>query len=399
MKTLKELLDSGQVTVARKEAERLLTRDPENPEALVTVVKSLLVDGKLPEADALISRLEVKRGATTDVLVLRASLAAQRGDTATAKALYQQATQRAPPRAEAYFGLGCLLAWEGQLAGSAQTLEKAVELAPTHGVYRYHLAQNLFRVDKPLPAVDHLERAIALNPLYPPSYVLMARILTVIGKVDGARQVLEAGLGLMPGELSLLSELTNDLLVGGDPKGANQAAVALAMGQPDDPVAQSNAANLLLAQGRFDEALRVCQAMERKGLSTAALKNVEATVHESREPVEWDQAIRAYEEGMALDPHDWTAANNLGLLLLRRPGTRHLARAITVLEEAHRRRPGQLEPRLNLAIACARGHQPEKAKALATALLGHTLPPSSPIRDQAERLVKALAREQAAPRA
>jgi hypothetical protein len=66
------------------------------------------------------------------------------------------------------------------------------------------------------------------------------------------------------------------------------------------------------------------------------------------------------------------------------------SRAIAVLEEALRRKPGQLEPLLNLALASARGHETKKARDLANRLLAFQLPANNPLRQHAEKLIKAL---------
>jgi len=93
---------------------------------------------------------------------------------------------------------------------------------------------------------------------------------------------------------------------------------------------------------------------------------------------------------MARDRKDWVSANSLGQLLMRCGDKAQGAQAVSVLEEALRRKPEELEPRLNLAIAYARMSEMKKSRDLTDRLLSHKLPASNPLRAQAERLVAVL---------
>lgn len=394
MESLQELLESGQTQKAREEAERLLAEDPENLPALVALAKAHLVKGDLDDAEPLIRKVE-QFGASTDSLVLRANLAGQRNQRDVALGLYQQAAEREPPQPEAFFGLGIFLADKDDYPGALKAFERAVELAPRAGVYHYHLARTLLELEQPERALEHLEKSLTYNPLYPPAYLVFSKILSVLGKLEEARELLHKGLKLMPDDPRLLAELTNVSLIGGDVGGAFQSAAVLADLSPHDPAAQTNLAMMLAAQGRHAEALAICRGMEAKGLATAPLKCVEAMVLRAQQTPDLPGAIKAYEAAMALDPTDWSSANNLGLLLLQKeedPPDKNVPRAITALEEASRRRPDQLEPQLNLALAYARANQKQKSLELAQRLLQYELPPDNPLRQQAERLVQALAR-------
>jgi Flp pilus assembly protein TadD len=179
----------------------------------------------------------------------------------------------------------------------------------------------------------------------------------------------------------------------GDVKTSFRAASALAAQRPKDPQAQANLALLLLLRGQRQEALHLCRTMESLGLATADLKMIEATAHEADEPPAYEKAEAAYEEAMGLDAKGWKAPNNLGQLLMRRPAQppeQHLPRALTALEEAVRRKPDQPEPHLNLALAYTRTGDKAKAQAQAQAVLAANLPEANEVREQAERLLKAL---------
>jgi tetratricopeptide (TPR) repeat protein len=389
MDSLETLLKKGHTQEARAKALELLKTSPADKSALLTMVKAHLVEGEVAEAEARLGELE-KQGVTVDTLICRGNLAMQREQEEAARAAFKEALAMKPERAEAHQGMGIIHAASSEYEASLKHFQRAVELEPKHGIYHYHLAQNFLALERPLEAVDHATAAVQFNPLYPPGYALLARMLLVSGKAQKAQKVLQAGLKALPGNEQLLSELTNVNLVGGNVGGAFHSAAQLAQQHPDDPVAMGNLALMLLAQNRHAEVMEICKGFEARGLSTAPLKCIEATVHEAHQPPDYPAAIACYEQAMALDQEDWTAANNLGQLLMRIGDDAMVPRAITALEEAMRRKPGQLEPVLNLALAFARAKQPKKSEALAQHLLSFGLPSNDPLRTQAEKLVKAL---------
>ncbi len=389
MDSHQDLLKKGHTRDARRLAEAVLQQTPADAAALLTMVKAHLVEGEVPEAEARLAALE-KQGVTADTLICRANLLVQDADdNAGGQALFEKALALGPERAEAHFGLGVVLADQDQMEASLPHFARAVALDPKMGLYHYHLAQNLLALERPEEAVAPALAAVKLNPLFPDGYALVARMLLVVGKAQDAQKLLNDGLKLLPGNELLLSELTNVDLVGGNVGGAFHTAAQLAQAHPDDAVAVGNLALLLLTQNRHREVLEICKTFEARGESTAALKCIEATVYEARQPPDLQAAIGCYEQAMAIDEDDWASANNLGQLLLRSGDEKLLPRAVTALEAAMSRSPGQLEPMLNLAIAYARSREPQKSKSLAQHLLSYQLAPNDPLRAQAELLVKA----------
>ena len=393
--SLESLLAEGKIRDARAEAERLLRKDPENASAQLTLAKIALWERDFERAQICLNQAE-KRGETPASRLVRASLFASQGRFSDARTIVEALAQEPNPSPELTFTLGLIASQEGRLEDAAGAFARAVEQSPRQAVYHYHLAESLARLERePQKVIEHLREAITLNPLYAQPYVLLARALMLGKKIAEARALLEEGLRHLPGNPLLTSTLTSVELLQGDVGGAFQSAAALAQRFPDDPAAVANLALLLSAQQRWDEVLQICRAMDAKGRVNAALKQIEATALEAQKPPDFDGATRCYEEAMALDGNDWKAANNLGQLLMRRSDgdvAKHVARAVTVLEEALRRMPKQPEPMLNLALAYARSGKKDQATKLAQELVALGLPAKHPIRDQAERLVAALKR-------
>jgi tetratricopeptide (TPR) repeat protein len=392
--TMEALLKAGEVDKARALAESTLRTDKDNRAALLTLAKLASVEGDWARAEECVQRATRGGKEDADSLLVRAALASQRDDVEGARALYTQVIREAkPPRAEAHFGLGYLLASLEDFQGARKALARAVELEPEVAPYRFHFARVLFILEELQAALPHLERALKLNPLYPPVYVVWTLVLQQLGKLDAAEELLRKGLELMPEQPELLHHLGNVLAALGNVPESIAIAQHLAQEFPEDPSAQGNFARMLMATGHRAEALELCRELSQRGMATAQTKSIEAMVLEAAEPPDVAGAVAAWREAMALDPEDWAAANNLGNLLMRleesRPGEK-AAEAIAVLSEARRRAPGRVEPVLNLAIAHARKGDKAQSQTLAREVLRQVPQGEKELREQAERLLKTL---------
>ena len=390
--TMEALLKAGETDKARALADTALRKNPEDRTALLTLAKLATVEGEWQRAETLVRRAtHGGKENDADSLLVQAALASQRGEPELARSLYEQVTRLTPPRAEAFFGLGFLLAGQEQFASARPMLQRAVELDPEVAPYRFHLARVMLAQEELQTALPHLEKALELNPLYPPVYMAWATVLMHLGELATAEDLLRQGVKLLPEEPELLNLLGSVLAARGDLAGALAIAEALVRDYPDVPGLHGNQARLLMALGRGKEALAICREQEGRGRTTAQLKFLEAMVLETEDPPDLDGSAAAYREAMKLDPEDWAPANNLGNLLLRQekvPGGPGVKRAIEALEDARRRGPQQVEPVLNLALAYARHGDTERSKALAAEILQKSSDPSA--HEQAERLLKTL---------
>ena len=392
-KTLNELLAEGQLEEAKRVIAERLRADPTSVEsarieALAAKAKLLLSDLELDEAEGVLELVPPDAQNHIDVIQVKAMLHGLRGEDEAALGLFDEVNRREPGRAEAHFGAGISLARLDDLPSARVRLEDAIRLSPATGIYHYHLARCLIELEEIDSALAELGQAIELDPLQPDAYVSLARISTIVQRPEEARKILEKGLELMPGQAQLLAELTNVSVVSGDIGAGLEAASELAETSPDDPVAQNNYALHLLAHNKIDEVVELCTTLHDRGVRSAQLSCTLANAYDAQGDVE--SAMVVYSEAVKQDLSDWRAPNNLALLLLQTGDDQVVPDAILLLEEANRRQPEQLEPLLNLAIAYARGHQNDKATDLARYVASYDLQPDHPIKDQAERLVKAL---------
>jgi tetratricopeptide (TPR) repeat protein len=386
------LLKSGDVQQARTEAELALQRNPADRRALIALAKLAAYEGDAARAEKFLQRAAGGTAADeADASLVRAALLMQRGETSAARVLYTQLTQSQPPRAEAFYGLGFLLAEADDNAAAREALARAVELEPEGAIYHFQLARVLFALERLKEAFHHLEQSLRLNPRHVPSYLVFSIAMQAGGELDGAENILQQGLKLFPDEPHMLKALSNVLAAKGDLPGATQAAEALVRVQPDHPSALSNLARFRMAQRNFAEALALCRKLSDRGQATALSRTVEAQIYELHDPPDVKAAAAAWRSAMKLDPSDWGPANNLGLLLMVKPELPDAAKqAKEALEEALRRAPQQPEPQLNLALVSAQLGEKARARELAQGLVarGASLDPS--LLEQAQRLLKQL---------
>ncbi|MDQ3264756.1 MAG: tetratricopeptide repeat protein [Myxococcota bacterium] len=387
------MLASGKLIDANLRADQFLSVDPQDLQAHLAKAKISAVQRDLDAAHRWVDQAQSLGAPLAEVELIRANLFAQQGQLARAVSLYEAVISLDPSRAEAHFGLGLARVKAKDHPAGLQSLARAVELAPGNAAFHYRYGQALLEVGRFEEGKAQLQAALKLEHRFLPAHLALYQALMREQNLPMARVIVDRALGVLPDHPRLLAAMTNVQLLQGDVEGASRTAIVLAGQRPRDPEAQGNLALLLILRGKREEALHICRSQASQGLSNATLQMVEAMYFEGEQPPRLEEAIRAYETAMGLDPSDWRAANNLGQLLLRmdegRPGSRQ-ERALTVLEEAVRRAPTQLEPRLNLALILAQREDVEHARLVLAPVLAARLPERSPLREQAQRLEKVL---------
>ncbi len=367
--------------------------DPRDLQAHLAKAKISAVQRDLAAAHRWVDQAQSLGAPLPEVELIRANLFAQQGQLERAISLYQAVIAQDPSRAEAHFGLGLARFKAKDHPGGLQSLARAVELAPDNAAFHYRYGQALLELGRAEEGKAQLQQALQRERRFLPAHLALYQALMREQNPALARVVVDRALGVLPDHPRLLAAMTNVQLLQGDVEGASRTAIALAGQRPRDPEAQGNLALLLILRGKREEALHICRSQAAQGLSNATLQMVEAMYFEGEQPPRLEEAVHAYETAMGLDPSDWRAANNLGQLLMRmdegRPGARQ-ERALTVLEEAVRRAPAQLEPRLNLALVLAQREDVERARSVLAPVLEARLPEKSPLREQARRLERVL---------
>jgi tetratricopeptide (TPR) repeat protein len=231
-------------------------------EALECYERALIFAPKTPEAEFAAGFVLVRLGRIKD-----------------AEKRYRRALVLRPDFAAAWMNLGCLLREEGREAYAEAALQRAVELRPEMIVGWLNLAllkreQRIFD-----EAEAHLERAFALDP---------ERVETLVAwcQFQAAKKDLAGAWGWL--------------------------RWALARG-PDNAEAVNMTGILMHTEGRFSEAIEAFKRAEALG-SRAAVSNRGNSLLDLGK---LDEALRAQEMAVELDPHGPGAQYNLALTQLR----------------------------------------------------------------------------------
>ena len=178
--------------------------------------------------------------------------------------------------------LAALLA-AATLSGCSQKRNQVTQDAQQHwdqvrGRMKYQLARQQYDAGRPEEAARTVQEAIAMDPEFPPGYVLMTRCCLETGDLKAAsatlatardRQLQSAGLAYLQGVLSELEHDHDTALA------AFQAARKLDPAQVDFIVAE---AECLVAMDRAEQALQVLEAYRETDDANGTLDSLRARI-------------------------------------------------------------------------------------------------------------------------
>ena len=192
-------------------------------EATIASTQRALSQGQASAALRSLAALAESHPECVPAIMLRAQVAAARGDASQAESLYQQATDLAPTRPEPFFELGVFYDGRQQHGRAAEQFRKVLEIAPTDpqawdylglslealgdfdradSAYRMGLARNqgprfdpmlhynygrlLMKLGRLAESEEHLNRAVRLAPSMRAVHYERARLAERTGDAAGA---------------------------------------------------------------------------------------------------------------------------------------------------------------------------------------------------------------------
>lgn len=173
MQTLEQLLNhglqalnAGDLTVAEQSFTQVLKLTPQEPNALFLLGGVRQKQGRLDEADLLMSKSLPKHQHKADVLNSLGSLSAKLDRPKKAIAYYKQAIQKRPNFAEAYFNLGLLYQAQGLLKEAIKVLTDASEQSPDNEHIWSALGSTLQKNNQLDEAILAFDQALKFQPNY-----------------------------------------------------------------------------------------------------------------------------------------------------------------------------------------------------------------------------------------
>ncbi|MGA3087558.1 MAG: tetratricopeptide repeat protein [Terriglobales bacterium] len=300
------LLARGEPAKAIQHLERVR---PPTVEIQFSLVRAYLASGKPAEALRTARQMSAENKQDVQLHFTLGVLLASAKQYKEAGRELEQANALRPETFETLYNLGQAYLRGGEAAKAALALNRAIKLNPDSAETLYLLAQVDTQQKRPMDALDLLVRAHKLAPQNTDVILLMARVSMSQNFFEDAIPLLESGVNIAPKNADLHAALGEGYLgAGKSEKAIDEFKQLVAL----DPSARSyvfmGLANRFL--GRFDEALKY------------------------------------FQEGLKLDPHNASCLFNVGYIEERQGNYAH---AEQMLQQALRSNPDLPDALLELA--------------------------------------------------
>jgi putative PEP-CTERM system TPR-repeat lipoprotein len=412
------LLDmrAGNPKAARERFDRILAKEPNNEQALLTSAQLVAVDGGTPDQ----VRAAIDKAITANPASVRARLALVnfelgRRDAKSALTAVQAALVAIPNDPQLTQALASAQLASGDVNQAIDTSKRLVQLQPQNPIALFRLAEAQIAVKDFKAALEAEHKALALKPDFALTRGLIAKTYLLSGRPDEAiaearrlqKEQPTKGIGYaLEGEMLAAQKKWPEAAV------AYRASLA----REPDPAVATRTYGALRAAGKASEATAMANKWMADHPKDAAMPLFLAET--SQQAKDLTAAKSGYERVLSIDPENVVALNNLAWILSASKDPKGLEYA----ERAHQLAPfnpsildtfglaltrsGQAKrgaQLLNMAASLAPG-QPDIRLHLAQALLQSgdkagarkqldvltKLDKSSPIRAEAEKLLGTL---------
>jgi Flp pilus assembly protein TadD len=154
--------------------------------------------------------------------------------------------------------MGMALMKTGQAGKAAEYLQRAIQLEPDHAPAHNNLGKALLEVGDNATAIEELKTAHTLAPDDVEFADDLARALASNGRLPEAIELLGQTVKSHPGLAAEQNNLGILLYQAGDMQGATEHLRRFLQLSPENPTAYCNLANAVAAQGKFAEAINLC---------------------------------------------------------------------------------------------------------------------------------------------
>lgn len=244
-------------------------------------------------------------------LMQQGTNAMHRGDAAEAEKYFTQATVKAPQLADAFLGLGLAELRAGKAAAARQSLTKAVRLNPKLAGAHMFLGIAKYQMNDAAAASADLREEIKLQPKNVEALTWLGIIELGAGHPDEAAGPLDQAAALTPNDPNILylRGRAHSLI-------AEESYQALYRIDPDSWRVHHALAESYSASGQPDKAIaELLKAIDKQPSNPDLYESLgDAYQKVSR----FDDATKAYEQEVKLNPHNGIALYNLGKIQVER---------------------------------------------------------------------------------
>ncbi len=194
----RELLNKGKLAAARTGCETIISKEPENGEAYLTLGKVHYASGDDDKAFDAYEKAVEFAGDNLSAMVNLGILHAKKGERDTAISYFELVLKADENEGEALFNLGKELILSGKEEEAEGYLVKAVKLLPERPEGHFFLGLSYYKQGKLEESITHFDRVLAINPGDSTALLNRARCKATLKDNESALNDLELALQLAP---------------------------------------------------------------------------------------------------------------------------------------------------------------------------------------------------------
>jgi putative PEP-CTERM system TPR-repeat lipoprotein len=312
IKAAKALIFLGRYEDAKTSAERLLKRNPDSVDALIVLGNAYAglkdLDGAIAEVEEA-TRISPDRA---DALLSLGALQIAKGDALQAEAAFKQALTKHPQSIEVHGALANLYWATGRLQDAEELLKKALTIDAKNLTVLRGLAAMYLATNRMAEAEAHLKTVASISSA-PIHKLILADYYEGIRRFSDARQYIDEAAkaeNVPPAEINI--RLARIATAEGDRPAAYKHLDELLAVQNNHAGALAMKAQLLMADGRLDDALAAAQASVQADAQLVSGQYVLGTVLLERQQI--NDARNAFTEVLRLNPRAAAARIQLAQL-------------------------------------------------------------------------------------
>ena len=315
-----------------------------------------------------------------EALALKGIYWMQRKDFERAIESLERAKAADTSLAMVYFNLGKSYARLRRFPPAEENLHRAIEINPNHFEAYSQLSYVQTQTGRLEDSIHSMLRAIRINPRFVKGYLVLECLYERAGQREAVMRLYRFGADRNPDAFLLRERLCALYALNGDFRSAFEEALQI--------VNRRNSYTDHLRLGTYAVALQKFETAEKAFRTAVSLNPAKWEGHYNLAEVYMsarlmDQAREHYQAALENSRDNYEPFNGLGLFVLI--VDQDCDRAIDLFKQAIDLAPFRPEPRLNLALACAKKRDFAAAGKVAASVLTMTRP-GDPIHDQAERL-------------
>lgn len=205
----KSLMNALQFSSAQRLFENALQVDPQSVEARIGLGRLALMRNEKELGEKYLDEVLFTQPTNAEALALKGISRMQDEDWQGAVSFLEKARKSDPDLAMVYFNLARSYRKLRNLEEAEKYARKAIELDANDYQSHTELSFHLAKAGKTKEALQELNQAIKINPLFAKGYLILANVYKQSGIPDLAIQVLNQGLSRNKNAIPLYEELSN----------------------------------------------------------------------------------------------------------------------------------------------------------------------------------------------